>query len=484
LTVNTATNRISGYCYDANGNLLAEFAPPCPSPTYRYDAENRLVNYHNGGALYTYDGAGLRVKKVAGGTTTVYIFSGAKVIAEYVNGAAVTSPTREYIYSGGALVATHEGSSLKFQMSDHLSARIITDTSGNVLEQKGHFPYGELWYAKDGAGNNITPGKWQFTSYERDAESGNDYAIFRYHMNRFGRFSQPDPVSGSLANPQSLNRYAYVLNDPINFDDPLGLQHRPGRERVGGFDRGDGYRFGGWPFLPAGWNSLGRLQIPVYAYGPVWGVTDRVYLGTNLGSDGIAADIYLVKYGLIFGWAEVGSLFLQPPLPPRGEIGPPGGGDSESNGDEKTVDCFVKGAAVGAAGALAVGAVTVGAVALGAPVAAVTGALGAAAVIGAVALYVDSYAHYATDNSAGLAYNAGSLVGGLLAGGLGGRAIASGIRSPASSGWGWRSWVAQRFRPSLGSLTDWLGTGPTGAAGGVAAGWGGTGVAAAANGGC
>jgi len=42
------------------------------------------------------------MKKVAGSTTTRYIFSGTKVIAEYVNGAAVGSPTREYIYSGSA----------------------------------------------------------------------------------------------------------------------------------------------------------------------------------------------------------------------------------------------------------------------------------------------------------------------------------------------------------------------------------------------
>ena len=68
------------------------------------------------------------------------------------------------------------------------------------------------------------PTKWQFTSYERDGESGNDYAIFRFHLSRLGRFSSPDPFSGSTGSPQSLNRYAYVLNDPIRLVDPLGLQ--------------------------------------------------------------------------------------------------------------------------------------------------------------------------------------------------------------------------------------------------------------------
>jgi hypothetical protein len=44
----------------------------------------------------------------------------------------------------------------------------------------------------------------------------------RSYINRFGRFSSPDPLAGSLSNPQSLNRYAYVESDPINLADPSG----------------------------------------------------------------------------------------------------------------------------------------------------------------------------------------------------------------------------------------------------------------------
>ena len=95
------TNRPDGMCFDANGNLTAE-SGTCPpaAPTYAYDAENRLIAYSGAAGAYTYDGNNLRVKKVAGSTSTVYIFSGTKVIAEYDNGAAPASPSREYIYSG------------------------------------------------------------------------------------------------------------------------------------------------------------------------------------------------------------------------------------------------------------------------------------------------------------------------------------------------------------------------------------------------
>jgi RHS repeat-associated protein len=170
-----------------------------------------------GSGTYTYDGNGLRVKKVSGGTTTVYVFSGSKVIAEYVNGVAPGSPTREYIYSGGMLAAKIEGGVTQYYHQDHLSVRMLTNSSGVKIGDQGHFPYGESWYAVS------TTTKWQYTSYERDAESGNDYAMARYYVNRLGRMSSPDLIAGSQNDPQSLNRYTYVGNDPINSVDPSGL---------------------------------------------------------------------------------------------------------------------------------------------------------------------------------------------------------------------------------------------------------------------
>ena len=44
----------------------------------------------------------------------------------------------------------------------------------------------------------------------------------RYHVNRLGRFSSPDLLPGATIDPQSLNRYSYVKDDPIDFTDPSG----------------------------------------------------------------------------------------------------------------------------------------------------------------------------------------------------------------------------------------------------------------------
>src|SRR5712692_8091344 len=99
-----------------------------------------------------------------------------------------------------------------FQSAHFFIAGEISGLAG----QQGHYPFGESWYSAS------TTTKWQFTSYERDAESGNDYAMARYHISRLGRFNSPDPVSGSPADPQSWNRFAYSRNDPINLADPSG----------------------------------------------------------------------------------------------------------------------------------------------------------------------------------------------------------------------------------------------------------------------
>jgi len=94
---------------------------------------------------------------------------------------------------------------------------VTTDSSGAKIGEQGHYPYGEDWYLVDTTTERL------FTTYQREAESGNDYAIHRYHASSLGRFTTADPVHGASAAPQQLNRYAYVGGDPVNRRDPRGL---------------------------------------------------------------------------------------------------------------------------------------------------------------------------------------------------------------------------------------------------------------------
>jgi RHS repeat-associated protein len=63
----------------------------------------------------------------------------------------------------------------------------------------------------------------KFGSYERDIETGLDFAQARYFSNIQGRFTSPDPVGGHLIDPQTLAKYTYVRNNPLRFTDPSGL---------------------------------------------------------------------------------------------------------------------------------------------------------------------------------------------------------------------------------------------------------------------
>jgi RHS repeat-associated protein len=105
---------------------------------------------------------------------------------------------------------------------DHLgSTRAMTNAGGSPCFKADYLPYGA-----ENTPSGFTDScntTYKFTGYERDGETGNDYAFARYYNQRLGRFMSGDPLGGDITDPQSLNRYAYVRNNPINFIDPTGL---------------------------------------------------------------------------------------------------------------------------------------------------------------------------------------------------------------------------------------------------------------------
>ena len=79
------------------------------------------------------------------------------------------------------------------------------------------------------------PLRHKFTgTYERDLETELDYAQARYYASAHGRFTSADSVAGSPLNPQTLNLYTYVGNNPLKFIDPTGHSRQnpqqPGQE--------------------------------------------------------------------------------------------------------------------------------------------------------------------------------------------------------------------------------------------------------------
>ena len=154
-----------------------------------------------------------------GSTSLTYLYDlSGRVVAED-NG---TSWGPGYVYVGHQLLALYSGGTsgaTYFVHADHLgSSRVLTAMNQSVYDKPDYLPFGEQI-----AGDTATSHK--FTGYPRDADTGLDYASARYYGSRLGRFLTPDPLgmgAAELTNPQSLNQYAYVGDNPTNMTDPGG----------------------------------------------------------------------------------------------------------------------------------------------------------------------------------------------------------------------------------------------------------------------
>ncbi len=106
-----------------------------------------------------------------------------------------------------------------YYFSDQIgSLRTVTDASGNVCYNGDYTPLGYR--------NNYTYSCMQefgLAGMKLEAEIPAYNTAFREYSFAQGHWMSPDPLGGDPSNPQSLNRYAYVLNNPMSMTDPLGL---------------------------------------------------------------------------------------------------------------------------------------------------------------------------------------------------------------------------------------------------------------------
>ncbi len=129
-------------------------------------------------------------------------------------------------------LAVFQNGVFSYEHQDWLGTeRLLTDGSGNTAGSYGSLPFGDN-FSQSGA--DVDP--YHFAGLDHDYESGLDHAQFREYSSAGGRWLSPDPYQGSYdsSNPQSLNRYSYVLNDPLSQTDPLGLDDGGGSSSIPG----------------------------------------------------------------------------------------------------------------------------------------------------------------------------------------------------------------------------------------------------------
>jgi RHS repeat-associated protein len=236
ISYDTASNRITtaGFAYDAAGNQVrALTAGGSVSQRFQYDAANRLAKVKADDnttvlATYTYGNTNERLVAEEGGSRTYYAGEGGTTIAEFTESGASTTPawSKNYIYLDGRLLSTlvpngSGGESVEYHHPDRLGTRLVTNPATGTSFEQVTLPFGTALTAESTGATNR-----RFTSYNRSGTTGLDYAVNRHYDPQQGRFTQVDPIgmqSTSLANPQTLNLYAYCTNDPVNRTDPNGL---------------------------------------------------------------------------------------------------------------------------------------------------------------------------------------------------------------------------------------------------------------------
>lgn len=112
-----------------------------------------------------------------------------------------------------------EEEKIYFLLTDHLgSITHVLDEDGAVVEQRDYLAYGSERVSDGESGE-----KKGFSGKELDSETDLQYFSARYYDSTVGRFIGMDPWEGSLNNPQTLNKYSYVVNNPTNNIDPTGM---------------------------------------------------------------------------------------------------------------------------------------------------------------------------------------------------------------------------------------------------------------------
>ncbi len=142
------------------------------------------------------------------------------------------------VYSSGAITVDHgnggggeppaEGGtpSIIYHYADHLTgSNVDTDDAGNIIQLLDYYPYGDVRLDEQ---SSSYENDYKFTGKEKDEDTGLYYYEARYYDSGIGRFTAIDPMAKLspetfLKDPQQLNSYTYVRNNPLGAIDPDGL---------------------------------------------------------------------------------------------------------------------------------------------------------------------------------------------------------------------------------------------------------------------
>jgi RHS repeat-associated protein len=316
----TVKNQLTGFGYDAAGNMISN-----GSTSYVYDSEGRLQYLNNSGnkESYLYDGDGQRVAKctstgssntcAVGSTGTLYFrdLAGETYMEQDLSG----NFQNEFIFfNGGRVARSDSGHAVHYYFHNHLtSTEVVTNALGATPPEQDvdYTPYGQI---QDGTASE----HYLFTGKERDSESGLDEFGARYYGSSLGRFMTPDWATAptdvpyaSFGNPQSLNLYSYVNNNPTTTRDPDGHETQdtldPQAAQEAGQTIGDvivGSAKGLWNALASTANAVNATfingpSIAFTGHAAIADVPEAQYSNTTQAVAGTVAPLAVAAQGMI-----------------------------------------------------------------------------------------------------------------------------------------------------------------------------------------
>jgi len=206
------------YTYDHNGNLLTK-SDASGTTSYSWDYYTNRLNQVRlpagaGTVTFRYDPFGRRIQKSGPLGTTNYLYDGKNLLEEVDNAGNILARYTETRGLDEELSVLRSGTTSYFQTDGLGSATSFSNGAGALAKT-----YTFDGYGKQTASTGTLTNQFQYTGREFDSETGLYFNRARYYDPSVGRFISEDPV-GFLG---GINKYAYVLNRPINFSDPSGL---------------------------------------------------------------------------------------------------------------------------------------------------------------------------------------------------------------------------------------------------------------------
>jgi RHS repeat-associated protein len=211
----------TAHIHDLNGNTQTK-TDSTGTTNYTWEFENRLISVTlsgTGGTVsFKYDPLRRRIEKTTSSATSIYVYDGINLVEETNGSGSVVAR-----YSQGASfdepLAMLRSATTSFYEEDGLGSVTSLSSGAGALAQTYTFDS----FGNQTASSGSLTNPFRYTARELDSETGLYFYRARYFDPQTGRFLSEDPVGFSVGN----NFYAYVLNNPVNLIDPVGLAPWP-----------------------------------------------------------------------------------------------------------------------------------------------------------------------------------------------------------------------------------------------------------------